>query len=56
MLLIISILFLFLDDHFLGNSAFLTSRDDEIDAVDSVLHLVGVGVGVHGIEGLEVVE
>ena len=43
-------------NHFLSHCAFLACGDEEVDTVDTVLHLIGVGVGVHGVVGFEVVK
>ena len=45
-----------LDDDFLCQCSFLARSHEEVDAVGTVPHLVGVGVGVHGVVGLEVVK
>ena len=43
-------------NHFLGDGAFFARGDEEVDAVGSALHLVGVGAGGGVVVGLEVVD
>ncbi len=45
-----------MNNHFFGDGAFLARGDEEVDAVGSVLHLVGVGAGSGIVVGLKIVD